>query len=264
MAVRPSRFTPLTDERAACGDGQGGEAAGVEFSFAFQPVVDLKHRQVVAREALVRGPAGEGAGLVPAPVHEGHRHRFDQACRVDAVKSAAVLGMRERLAIHFPPHAVHEPGLCIRTTLAAPRTHGFPLARSVVEATEGERLDDGPWCSAIPREYRRCGFPTAIDDFGANHAGLRLRSDFQPDIVKIDVDLTRGIDAHRPRRAIVRHLLGLCEEMGIHVVAEGVETPAERDRLADPGARFLRGGLFARPAFEGLGAVEPAAWPATA
>lgn len=264
MAVRPSRFTPLTDATDPCGDCQGGEAVGFEFSFAFQPVVDLKHRTVVAHEALVRGPAGEGAGAVLAQVHEGNRYRFDQACRVKAIKSAAALGMQERLSINFLPNAVYKPELCIRTTLEAARVHGFPLERIVFEVTEGERVEDGPWFAEILREYRRCGFLTAIDDFGAGYAGLRLLSDFQPDIVKIDMDLVRGIDAHRPRRAIVRHLLGLCEEMGIHVVAEGVETPAERDCLADLGVRYLQGWLFARPAFEGLAGIEPSAWPAAA
>lgn len=257
----PSRFTPLVDE-PGCGDCRGAASLGFEFDFAFQPVVDIQARQVVAYEALVRGPRGESAASVLAQVNASNRYRFDQACRVKAIKSAAALGLRQRLSINFLPNAVYKPELCIRTTLEAARVHGFPLDRIVFEVTEGERVEDGPWFAEILREYKRCGLLTAIDDFGAGYAGLRLLADFQPDIVKLDMDLVRGIDAHPPRRAIVRHLVALCADLGIAVVAEGIETPAERDCLADLGVRLMQGWLFARPAFQALAGVDPPAWPA--
>ena len=237
MGISPSRFSPLDDAKArACGDCRSGEPVGFEFSFAFQPIVDLATRAIVAHEALVRGPAGEGAGSVLAQVTEQNRYRFDQACRVKAIKTAAALGMPQRLSINFLPNAVYRPEVCIRATLEAARVHGFPVERIVFEVTEGERVEDGPWFAEILREYRRCGFLTAIDDFGAGYAGLRLLADFQPDIVKIDMDLVRGIDARLPRRAIVRQMVRLCEELGITIVAEGIETVA----AVDPGAWVQR------------------------
>jgi EAL domain-containing protein (putative c-di-GMP-specific phosphodiesterase class I) len=138
--------------------------------------------------------------------------------------------------------------------------HRFPLERIIFEVTEGERIEDGPWFAEILREYKRCGFKTAIDDFGAGYAGMKLLADFQPDMIKIDMDLIRNIQADRARQAIVRSLVRLCEEMAIQVIAEGIETPAERDWLYDSGIHLMQGYLFAKPAFRSVAVVAPAAY----
>jgi EAL domain-containing protein (putative c-di-GMP-specific phosphodiesterase class I) len=262
MSSRPSNFVPLDGMQSpACGDCREGVPLGFSFDFAFQPVVDVSTHAVVSHEALVRGPAGEGAHSVLSQVDADNRYRFDQACRVKAIKTATALGLSTRLSINFLPNAVYKPELCIRTTIEAARAHGLPLDRIVFEVTEGERVEDGPWFAEILREYQRCGFLTAIDDFGAGYAGLRLLSDFQPDIVKLDMDLVRGIDTLRPRQAIVRHVARLAEDLGVAVIAEGIETPAERDCLLDLGVHLHQGWLYARPAFQALPPVDAAAWP---
>jgi EAL domain-containing protein (putative c-di-GMP-specific phosphodiesterase class I) len=260
--MAPSAFVPLEAEPAACDGCRAPERLGFHFDYAYQPIVDIGTRRVFAHEALVRGPQGEPAPSVLAQVTEHNRYRFDQACRVKAIKGAHALGMQQYLSINFLPNAVYKPELCIRTTLEAARAAGFPLERIIFEVTEGERVQDGPWFAQILREYKRCGFKTAIDDFGAGYAGLKLLADFQPDLVKIDMDLVRGIDTLRPRQAIVRALMQLCRELGIEVIAEGIETPAERDFLADVGVRLMQGYLFARPTFQALAPVNAAAWPA--
>ena len=95
------------------------------------------------------------------------------------------------------------------------------------------------------REYKRSGFKTAIDDFGAGYAGLKLLSDFQPDIIKIDMDLVRHVDTSRPRQAIVRNLARLCEEMGITVIAGALKRRLSAIFVADCGIRLMQGYLFA-------------------
>lgn len=253
IAPQASDFAPLTaDGPQRCAGCGSGERLGFGFEFAYQPIVDLRHRRVWAHEALVRGPAGEGAMSVLAQVTEGNRYRFDQACRVKAIKTAAQLGLQERVSINFLPNAVYKPEVCIRTTLEAARTHGFPTERIIFEVTEGERVEDGPWLATILREYARCGFLTAIDDFGAGYAGLTLLADFTPDIVKLDMALVRGVDTSRSRQAITRGMLRICQELDIQVVAEGVETAAERDFFLSEGVTLMQGYLFARPAFRAL------------
>lgn len=258
----PSNFMPLEGTPADCRDCGSAARVGFQFGYAFQPIVDVDHRSIFAHEALVRGPAGESAASVLAQVHEGNHYRFDQACRVKAIKSAAQLGMAEYLSINFLPNAIYKPEVCIRTTLEAARTHGFPTNRIIFEVTEGERVEDGAWLAQILREYQRCGFLTAIDDFGAGFAGLKLLADFQPDLIKIDMDLVRHIDSSKSRQAIVRSLLQLCNDMGIRVIAEGIETADERDFLHDAGVHLMQGYLFARPAFQTMAAVDPQTWPA--
>lgn len=257
----PADFVPLEGTLRDCEDCGKAESIGFKFDYAFQPILDVDSRSVFAHEALVRGPAGEGALTVLSQVNEQNRYRFDQACRVKAIKGASRLGMQEYLSINFLPNVIYKPELCIRTTLVAARANNFPLERIIFEVTEGEQVTDGPWLAQILREYKRCGFKTAIDDFGAGYAGMKLLADFQPDFIKIDMDLVRHIDTSRPRQAIVRSLVRLCEEMSIQVIAEGIETAAERDFLHDTGIHLMQGYLFAKPAFQALAAVDARAFP---
>lgn len=262
LKVAPSEFMALDGADPGCGgDCSDADRVGFQFDYAFQPIVDVDRRIVYAHEALVRGPAGEGAMSVLSQVNEGNRYRFDQACRVKAIKSAAQLGIEERISINFLPNAIYKPEVCIRTTIEAARTHGFPLERIIFEVTEGERVEDGAWLTEILREYKRCGLLTAIDDFGAGYAGLALLADFQPDLVKIDMGLVRGIDQSRSRQAIVRGLLEMCRDLGVQVIAEGIETAGERDFLYSAGVHLMQGYLFSRPVFQGVGRIEPSTWP---
>lgn len=255
-----SDFTPLQDGKA-CGDCSSGERLTFQFSFAFQPIVDIATRQIFAHEALVRGPAGEGAPSVLSQVNDANRYRFDQACRTKSIKTAAALQMQTRLSINFMPNAIYRPELCIRATLQAARQHGFPLNRIIFETVEGERVDDGKWLAEILREYRRIGFLTAIDDFGAGYAGLNLLADFQPDIIKLDMDLVRRVDQSPARQAIVRGVARICEELGVQLLAEGVETADECLCLRDMGLTLMQGYLFSKPLFESCGRADAITWP---
>ncbi len=258
---QPSDFIPLASELPDdCGGCGNPDRLGFQFDYAYQPIVDVANRSVYAHEALVRGPQGEGAMSVLAQVNDANRYRFDQACRVKAIKTAAQLGLAERVSINFLPNAVYKPEVCIRTTLEAARTHGFPTERIIFEVTEGERVEDGPWLASILREYRRCGFLTAIDDFGAGYAGLTLLADFRPDIIKLDMALVRGVDSSKSRQAITRGMVRICAELGIQVIAEGVETASERDFFLGEGVTLMQGYLFGRPAFRALAAADAVSW----
>lgn len=236
----------------ACADGISPPFA---FTMAFQPVVHVPTGQAYAYEALVRGPHGESAASVLTRVTQETLYAFDQSCRRKAIELASRLGLVERgarLNINFIPGAVYEPAHCIRATLAAARRHGFPLDRITFEVTEDEKVLDTTHLQAIFQEYRRHGFRTALDDFGAGYAGLNLLAAFQPDILKLDRGLVEGIDRSAARRAIVAGMVGICRELGIGLVAEGIETADELATLRALGIEFMQGYLFARPAFECL------------
>ncbi|HAT32223.1 MAG TPA: diguanylate phosphodiesterase [Janthinobacterium sp.] len=247
-------------ELAGCGACRDGSEIGFEFEYAYQPIVEVSSRSIYAHEALVRGPRGESAASVLARVNDENRYRFDQACRVKAVAGAAKLDMLEFLSINFLPNAVYRPEVCIRSTFEAARVHNFPIAKIIFEVTEGEKVQDRAHLVNIFEAYRRFGFQTAIDDFGAGYAGLNLLSEYQPDIIKIDMDLVRGIDRNPARKAIVRGITAICAELGIRVLAEGIETRAERDFLIAVGIDLMQGYWFCKPVFQGLGSIPPAAW----
>jgi EAL domain-containing protein (putative c-di-GMP-specific phosphodiesterase class I) len=223
-----------------------------ELRMAFQPIVDVEQRDVFAYEALVRGADGRSAGQVLGDVKPEQLYTFDQTCRVLAIETAQRLGMSCRLSINFLPNAVYEPATCIRLTLAAARQVGFPPQQLIFELTEAEKIRQPEHVLDIVRDYQQRGFMTAIDDFGAGYSGLNLLADYQPHLVKLDMALVRDIDRNPVRQAIVAGVLGTCRALGVQVVAEGVETPAEYTWLRAQGIHLFQGYLIARPAVEAL------------
>lgn len=229
-----------------------------EISMAFQPIVDVTGPSIFAHEALVWGPAGEGAGWVFERVNEANLYRFDQTCRVRAVQLAAALDLQGHLSINFMPNAVYQPERCIRTTLKAAEQFKFPIERIMFEFTETERVDDIPRPRSITEHYQQRGFLTAIDDFGSGFSGLNLLAELQTDLIKLDMALVRDIDSEAVKHSIVRGTLETCSDLGIRVIAEGVETEGELNTLRELGVELYQGFLFARPGFEMLPEVH---WP---
>lgn len=247
-----SRRKPPDYRELGCRECLRADPLGFDFSMAFQPILDPAAGEVFAYEALVRGPGGEPAGPVFESVDASNQYRFDQICRVKAIELAARLGIECYLSINFMPNAVYSPERCIRTTLKAAREYDFPTERIIFEITESERIDRVEHLRNIVAHYREIGFLTAIDDFGSGFAGLNLLAEFQTDIVKLDMELVRDIDSDRRRQAIVRGILQTADEMGIRMIAEGVETTAELTCLRALGIDLFQGFLFAKPAFERL------------
>jgi EAL domain-containing protein (putative c-di-GMP-specific phosphodiesterase class I) len=124
------------------------------------------------------------------------------------------------------------------------------------EFTENEEVTDTAHLTNIITEYRKHGFTTAVDDFGAGHAGLGLLVDFQPDLIKIDMKLVRAVDSSPARQAVIAGIVGIANELGIMVLAEGVETEAEFLFLKAGGIRLFQGYWFAKPALEELPQVH--------
>jgi EAL domain-containing protein (putative c-di-GMP-specific phosphodiesterase class I) len=239
----------------ACAGCRDGAALDFDFTMAFQPILDVETGAPFAFEALVRGRGGEGAGTILSQVTEENRYAFDQQCRVKAIQAAAAAGILDtpaRLSINFLPGAVYSPKACIQLTLRTAAAAGFPTDRLIFEFTENEQMAEPAHVANIVATYQAMGFGTALDDFGAGHAGLNLLARFQPDIVKLDMELIRGIETSLARRVIVDGVARMCRELGITVIAEGIETEAEFAALRAIGIRYVQGYLFARPMVEAL------------
>jgi EAL domain-containing protein (putative c-di-GMP-specific phosphodiesterase class I) len=222
------------------------------FTMAFQPIIDLDSAEVYAYEALVRPTGGGSAADVLSQINEQNRYSFDQACRVKAIELAARLDMDTILSINFLPNAVYQPAACLQKTFEAAERSQFPVHHLMFEVTESEPARDVGHLQSIFKEYKRHGMITAIDDFGAGHAGLNMLADFQPDVLKIDMALTRSIHSDDVRNKIVGAIVGLCRSLHISVIAEGIETIEEAVALRVLGVRLFQGYLFARPGLEQL------------
>ncbi|MGQ3032478.1 MAG: EAL domain-containing protein [Ferrovibrionaceae bacterium] len=248
----------------ACGACRDGNGLDFPIAMAYQPIVEPARRTIVAYEALVRGPNGEPARSMLARVDDTNRYAFDQACRVKAIETFCLLGQGDgaaKLHINFMPNAVYDAETCIRTSLSAARRHGLAIERITFEMTENERVTQHEHLRRIVTAYRAQGFGTAIDDFGSGYAGLGLLVEFQPDEIKIDMTLLRGIDADPVRRAVVAGIVTTARELGIRLIAEGVETAAEFAVLSGMGIDRYQGFLFARPGFNTHATAADINWP---
>jgi EAL domain-containing protein (putative c-di-GMP-specific phosphodiesterase class I) len=217
---------------------------------AYQPIVSWPQRQVFGYEALVRS----GDPDLPSP-----SLLFDAAERLGRVPE---LGMRIRDAVsnsigEAPPGAliftnVHALDLANDSLYAVQAPLSAHAERVVLEVTERsslQRISD--LISDLPARIgslKDLGFRVAVDDLGAGYAGLSSFSQLEPDIVKLDMALVRGIDASTSKASLVRSMVQVCaQDLGMLVVCEGVETKAERDALERLGASLLQGYLFAQP-----------------
>jgi EAL domain-containing protein (putative c-di-GMP-specific phosphodiesterase class I) len=225
-----------------------------EFKMAFQPIVDVANHRVWGYEALVRGVNGESAFSILNQVSEETRYRFDQAARVMAIETAGRLfGQNDlRLSINFMPNAVYEPNACIQKSLAAAKRAGFPHQNLMFEFTENEKMEDAAHVQRIVDAYRKLGFWTALDDFGAGYAGLGLLARLQPDLIKIDMELLRDIHLSRAKQVIVAGIVGIARALDIQVLAEGVENDQELTVLRAAGISLFQGYHFAKPALMAL------------
>jgi EAL domain-containing protein (putative c-di-GMP-specific phosphodiesterase class I) len=221
-------------------------------SFAFQPIADITRREVFAYEALTRGIDGRSAADVFASLPPERLHAFDHSARLAAVGLAARLGLKEKLSLNVLPGSVESMPHSLDHLMEHATQVGFPLPQLMLEVTEGEAIRRPKEFSQLLNRYRALGVRLAIDDFGAGYSGLNLLAYFQPDIIKLDMHLVRDIDRAGPRQAIARAVLQVCDDLGIEVIAEGVETVGEYTWFRRVGVRLFQGYLLARPAFEAL------------
>jgi EAL domain-containing protein (putative c-di-GMP-specific phosphodiesterase class I) len=232
------------------------DPANPSFTFAFQPIVDSATRKVFSYEALIRGLGGESAYQVLRQVPADRLFAFDQGARVHAIDLAVSLGIDCLLNLNFLPRSLESSRQSVLTTLEAAARANLPIKRICLEVVEGEILHDNSRFAGLINEFRGLGLKVAIDDFGAGYSGLNLLADFQPDQVKLDMKLITGIERHGPRQAIVRAIGQICSDLGIDVIAEGVESEDEYRWLASQGIHLFQGYLFAKPAFESFPPVH--------
>ena len=221
------------------------------FSFLFQPIVDLSSGTISAYEALLRGVNGEGVGSVLGRVDPSEIHRFDRQCRLFAIELAGALGIEVPLHLNCLPGSLADPEAAVELKRTLERC-GIKQRQIVLEILEHENVPDARKFSEGLNAYRGGGMRLAIDDFGSGYAGLNLLADFQPDIIKLDMELVRNIDHKGARQAIVRGIMRTCFDLGIDIIAEGVETEAEYRWLSEEGITLFQGWLFAKGEFEAL------------
>ncbi len=218
----------------------------------FQPIVSVADPgEVFAYECLLRGVGKDGELVSPGPMFEAARGAgllfdLDRAARLKAIEEASSRGIRSRVFINFDPSSIYDARYCLRSTMAAVRRSGLSPQKIVFEVTESDEARDGGQLRGILDYYRESGFGVALDDLG--YGSLNLLASLRPDYVRLDMRPAHALDRDPYRATIARKLLELAKELGVTAIAEGIETEEQWRWLADHGADYAQGYLFARPA----------------
>jgi len=213
-------------------------------STVVQPIVDLRDGSVVMVEALAR--------FLPEPVRPPDVW-FDEAHRCDLGIALEMLAVNRAMALldELPEHvsmSVNVGPLAVRSPLFREAIERVDPDRIVLELTEHKVVDDYPGLVASLRSLRRLGVRVAIDDTGSGYSSLAHILKIAPDFIKLDRELTSGIDVDPVRRAMAMALVTFAGDTGAQIVAEGIETADELGELRRLGIPFGQGYHLGRPA----------------
>ncbi len=212
---------------------------------AYQPIVDPTTQRVSAYEALVRTrerSLPHPGVLFSVAERLGRVHDVGRAIRTSVANTLAAKPPETDIFINL-----HSADLLDETLFAADSLLAASAGRIVLEITERVALEHASDVPERIRRLRALGFRIAIDDLGAGYAGLSYFALLSPDVVKLDMSLVRSVHESPIKQKLVGSMTTLCRELGMRVVAEGVETAAERDTLINLGADLLQGYLYAKP-----------------
>ena len=219
----------------------------------FQPIVSMVDGSIYAHEALIRGPLGMPLhtpdALLAAARKEGLLLAFEIACVVAALEQWAALRQPGRLFVNLSASALLQ-WVRERSTdalLESIRKRGLQPRMLVIEITEHEQVADVEALAQVVHQFHAAGVMLALDDFGDGRSSLRLWSELQPDIVKIDKYFTRDLSRHAKKLQTLRALLQIAEVFGSSLVAEGIETAEDLRVVRDLGVSLGQGFFMGRP-----------------
>jgi len=220
----------------------------------FQPIVLASSPSTIyGHEALLRGLGVDGALIAPKQLFgtardAGLLFQLDLTARRTAIACAHANALQGKLFINFAPSAIYDPASCLRSTVAAVDQTSIARTDVVFEIVETERAHDPQHLRKILDYYRNAGFRVALDDVGSGYSSLNLIHELRPDLLKLDMELIRGVDLDPYKARIVANLFDVAGALGIETLAEGIETEGELAWVMEHGATYLQGFLLARPA----------------
>jgi EAL domain-containing protein (putative c-di-GMP-specific phosphodiesterase class I) len=223
-----------------------------DFGVVFQPIVEIATGRAFAQEALVRCRNLEyptPPELFEAAAKEEACGRLGRMIREIAFETCGDIALFVNL---------HPQELSSRWLVQPDDPIGFHSKPVYLEITESAALTHFDLCREVLKELcRRTGARLVVYDFGAGYSNLERVVDLEPEVIKLDLALTRDIQNHKPKQIVVRHMVNMCRELGARVVAEGVEALDELRCVRDLGVQYAQGYLLAYPA-----APPPThAWP---
>lgn len=231
----------------------------IDFSFAFQPIIDPMSQRVIALEALIRGRDGETPATYFDNLNPEELYTADLQSKKTAFAMASALGLNDKmLSVNLLPMTLVNKPDAVSFLINEIAAHGLVPEQIIVEFTESEVISRFDTFAQAVKSLKAAGICVAIDHFGAGFAGLQLLSRFQPDRIKISRELITDVHKSGPRQAIIQAIIKCCTSLEIMISAVGVEKPEEWMWLESAGIEIFQGNLFAQACLNGTPSV---AWP---
>jgi len=227
------------------------------FQMHFQPIVTADTATIFGYEALVRCQADElRSPLVLFDIAErsGRTRPLNRTLRDITIQSLPDLPEPEFMFINLHVDDFTDP-----TLLDPPALMLGHSARIILEVTESAAIQDYNSFKENLNIMRSHGFLIAIDDLGSGYSALNTLAEIEPDFIKFDMALIRGIDTNPVRQNLVRNMRAFADDLGIKVVAEGVETRGEYETVRDLGCHLIQGYYFSKPALPFVRTLEASA-----
>lgn len=225
----------------------------IDFSFAFQPIIDPMSQRVIALEALIRGRDGETPATYFDNLNPEELYTADLQSKKTAFAMASALGLNDKmLSVNLLPMTLVNKPNAVSFLINEIAAHGLVPEQIIVEFTESEVISRFDTFAQAVKSLKAAGICVAIDHFGAGFAGLQLLSRFQPDRIKISRELITDVHKSGPRQAIIQAIIKCCASLEIMISAVGVEKPEEWMWLESAGIEIFQGNLFAQACLNGI------------
>jgi EAL domain-containing protein (putative c-di-GMP-specific phosphodiesterase class I) len=227
----------------------------------FQPIVELATGRSFGREALMRGKLGavevRGGELLAAAEAHDALFSFDYRARTAALETGLpLLPDGEVLFVNLDPRAALDVDATVRTTWPVVARMNADPSRICIEVIKPERCADRDMLAEMVDAHRKRGAQIALDDLSCGTEALLCLEILKPDIAKIDMALTAGIQHSEARRKLIAALVELAHEQGAQVVAEGIERVDEYETMLELGVDLGQGFYFGQPTERPM-AVDP-------
>ena len=218
---------------------------------AYQPILRLKDRTVLAFEALSRGPRGSGLERADALFGAATDHdlliELDRLCRRRAFLSSGRIPSNARIFVNTLPATIRDPQFRGKPLIDFLDRALVPPNRIVIEITEKLVIENYDLFRETMAYFTALGMSFAVDDVGSGYSGLESIARLKPQFLKIDIGLVRNVNESLVNREMVRAIIALGNAIGASVIAEGIETQAEVETLEQMGIELGQGYLLARP-----------------
>jgi EAL domain-containing protein (putative c-di-GMP-specific phosphodiesterase class I) len=225
------------------------------FTSHFQAIIDMKKNSIFGYEALIRGVYPDGTLMYPDEIFKkstrnNTNFKLDQICRETALKTAATKRVNKKIFINFLPTSIYDPEFCLQSTVKWAKQLDYDPKNIIFEVVETEKVEDKSHLKNILNFYREKGFLIALDDVGEGYSSLNMIVDIKPDIIKVDRNIIDNIQNDTMKQSIYKALRQISDENGIKLLAEGVETIEELNKVKEIGVDYVQGYYYAKPSAE--------------